>query len=104
MDADITPALIAVLGSIGVGLLSIGAAMFFRIFKSPIQENSDLARAIKDLRNEVSTRVDGVLDEHHELARNVAVLANEVSHLSGNVRTLGEEVKNLWRGPARNTR
>ena len=35
MEPSITPALVAVLGSIGVGLMGIAAAMFFRIFKSP---------------------------------------------------------------------
>lgn len=103
MEHDLTPALIAVLGSIGVGLIGIAAAMFFRTFKSPVQQTTDLALAIQGLREEVLSRVTNVQDDHHELARSVAVLANEVSHLSSNVKTLGDEVKNMWRSP-RNSR
>jgi len=86
---NLMPALVTVIGSIGVGLIAIAAAMFFRIFKSPKEESADLAQEVGMLRK-----------DHHQLANNTAVLSNEVRHLSDNVKTLGEEVKSLWRGNA----
>lgn len=86
---NLLPAFVTVVGSIGVGLIGIAAAMFMRIFKSPRETNDDLASEIGKLRS-----------DHHQLANNTAVLSNEVRHLSDNVKTLGEEVKSLWRGNA----
>lgn len=94
MEPSITPALVAVLGSIGVGLMGIASAMFFRIFKSPKEESEDIARALQ----KVGDKVDKNADDHGRLATNVAVLANQVGTLSDNVKTLGVKVENMWLG------
>ena len=94
MEPSITPALVAVLGSIGVGLMGVAAAMFFRIFKSPQQESADITRRLEG----VVAKVDKNYDDHGRLATNVAVLASQVGTLSDNVKTLGVKVENMWLG------
>ena len=94
MEPSITPALVAVLGSIGVGLMGIAAGMFFRIFKGPKEQNDDLANRIEN----VFVRVEKNADDHGRLATSVAVLASQVGTLSDNVKTLGVKVENMWLG------
>lgn len=94
MEPNITPALIAVLGSIGVGLIGIAGAMFMRIFKSPLQQNEDLTRAL----TKVADKVEKNMEDHGELAMSVAVLSHQVGTLSDNVKTLGVKVENIWLG------
>lgn len=93
-DASITPALITVIGSIGIGLMMIGAAMCLKLFKGPNEQNDDLARALA----KIGDRVEKNTDDHHSLSRNVAVLTKEVSHLSSSVERLSDEVKYLRQG------
>lgn len=91
-------------GMFGIGLLTIGLGMIYRVFRSPKEVDGDLARAIENV-NSTLTRAIEKLDEelvrqrrdHHELAKNTGILSNEVGHLSNNVKALGEEVKNMWR-------
>lgn len=94
MEPSITPALVAVLGSIGVGLMSIGAAMFFKMFKSPKEESADLTQRIEN----VVLKVEKNADDHGRLATNVAVLSSQVGTLAENVKTLGTKVENMWLG------
>lgn len=94
MEPSITPALVAVIGSVGVGLMSIAAAMFFRIFKSPKEESAELTQRIEN----VVIRVEKNADDHGRLATNVAVLSSQVGTLAENVKTLGVKVENMWLG------
>lgn len=87
MEVSLAPALLAVIGSIAVGLMSIAAAMFFRLFRSPKEDNDMLTHALGKLGEKVEKNAN----DHHDLSRNVAVLATEVRHLAENVERLGNE-------------
>lgn len=99
-DVGMTNALIAVIGSIGVGLMMIGSAMFFKIFKGPTAQNDDTVRAV----TKIADRVEKNIDDHGKLSTNVAVLTKEVSHLSTSVERLSDEVKYLRQQGAPNGR
>jgi hypothetical protein len=94
MEPNITPALIGVIGSIGVGLMMIGSAMFFKIFKGPAAQNDDLARII----TKIGDKVERHGEDRAELATNVATLTVEVNHLSKNVERLSNEVMYMRQG------
>lgn len=92
------------LGAIAVSLLGIASVWALSIYKSPKEDARDLALAIDKLRQTFEDAIEKIEEEqsmqrrdHNSLAQNTGILSNEVKHLADNVKTLGEEVKNLWR-------
>ena len=93
------------LGAIAVSLLGVASVWALSIFKSPKEDARDLAQAIDKLRETFEVTIEKIEQEqslqrrdHNSLAQSNGILSNEVKHLAENVKTLGEEVKNLWRG------